>query len=155
MESFLTTMLQQKAPETLRPPVERPLLKLSVSLYDTYKRSNPTLYPKGDAIRVTRSKTKGEKSQGTYRNEWLNEHPYYIVKPGEMLNERYKLKQSISQGAFGQVFRAEDTVTKQEVAIKIIQSKENSLWQAEREIKLLKHLSKKDQQDEHNIGTFV
>jgi serine/threonine protein kinase len=125
-----------------------------VSLSKTYKKSNPAFYPKIDIIRVKRTKTKEGKAQETYKNGWLDDHPYYIVKPGEMLDGRYKLKQSISQGAFGQVFLAENTWTKHEVAIKIIQSKKDSFWQAEREIKLLKHLSKKDPHDEHNIGKF-
>ncbi|GAX25415.1 dual specificity tyrosine-phosphorylation-regulated kinase 1 [Fistulifera solaris] len=137
-------------PNIGRLPSDRPLVKLSVSLIDTYKRINTVYYEERDARRAARSKEKG-KSQGTYNNGWDDEHYDYIVTPGEMFHGRYKIKERIGKGSFGQVVRAEDIETKQEVAIKIIKSKKPFLMQAKTEIELLTHLSEKDSDDEHNI----
>lgn len=136
-----------------RLPADRPLVKLSVSLIDTYKRINTVYYEERDARRAARSKEKG-KSQGTYNNGWDDEHFDYIVTPGELFHGRYKIKERIGKGSFGQVVRAEDVETKQEVAIKIIKSKKPFLMQAKTEIELLTHLSEKDLDDQNNIGEY-
>jgi hypothetical protein len=50
----------------------------------------------------------------------------YIVRPGDMFNNRYMLEKVIGRGSFGQVVRAYDTRSKNHVAIKII--KNNALY---------------------------
>ena len=144
-----------------RLPADRPLIKLSMSLIDTYKHINTIYYEERDARRAARAKEKAQKAtqqpvlapgQGTNNNGWDDENYDYIVTPGELFYGRYKIKERIGKGSFGQVVRAEDTEQNCEVAIKIIKSKKPFLMQAKTEIELLMHLNDKDETDQHNIG---
>lgn len=70
-----------------------------------------------------------------------------------MLADRYIVKERIGKGSFGQVVRAVDNVTDQEVAVKIIKSKKPFLMQAKTEIDLL--LSLTDRAEQHNIVKLI
>jgi hypothetical protein len=144
-----------------RKPSDRPLIKLSVSLIDTYKHINTVYYEDRDARRHARAKEKSAKALeqqqgvgGTNNHGWDDENYDYIITQGEMFYNRYKIKERIGKGSFGQVVRAEDIETRREVAIKIIKSKKPFLMQAKTEIELLTHLWEKDPEDQHNIGMF-
>jgi dual specificity tyrosine-phosphorylation-regulated kinase 1 len=148
-------------PKVGRLPADRPLIKLSLSLIDTYKHINTIYYEERDARRAARAKEKTQKTnqqpasasgQGANNNGWDDENYDYIVTPGELFFGRYKIKERIGKGSFGQVVRAEDTEQNCEVAIKIIKSKKPFLMQAKTEIELLTHLNDKDDGDQHNIG---
>jgi dual specificity tyrosine-phosphorylation-regulated kinase 1 len=146
-------------PRIRRPPTERPLIKLSVSLLDTYKNINTAHYEDSDARRTARAKEKKSSQEqvqgagGTNNNGWDDDNFDYIVTQGEMFYDRYRIKERIGKGSFGQVVRAEDIESHREVAIKIIKSKKRFLMQAKTEIELLTHLWEKDPEDQHNIGT--
>jgi dual specificity tyrosine-phosphorylation-regulated kinase 1 len=146
-------------PRIRRPPTERPLIKLSVSLLDTYKNINTAHYEDSDARRTARAKEKKSSQEqvqgagGTNNNGWDDDNFDYIVTQGEMFYDRYRIKERIGKGSFGQVVRAEDIESHREVAIKIIKSKKPFLMQAKTEIELLTHLWEKDPEDQHNIGT--
>ena len=129
-------------------------MKLSVSLIDTYKHINTVYYEERDARRAARAKEKG-KAGGTNNNGWDDENYDYIVTQGELFYGRYRIRERIGKGSFGQVVRAEDIESKREVAIKIIKSKKPFLLQAKTEIELLTHLWEKDPDDQHNVGKFV
>ena len=122
-----------------------------MSLIDTYKHINTVYYEERDARRAARSKDKG-KVQGTNNNGWDDENYDYIITQGELFYGRYKIRERIGKGSFGQVVRAEDVESKRDVAIKIIKSKKPFLMQAKTEIELLTHLWEKDPEDQHNIG---
>lgn len=190
-------------PKIGRSPSDRPVIKLSVSLIDTYKNINTVYYEDRDARRATRAREKqmaaataaqaaavaaagqsgsnlgfaelaaigqaglGQPNVGTTagisqvpvgaggpnNNGWDDENYDYIVTSGELFYGRYKIRERIGKGSFGQVVRAEDIETKREVAIKIIKSKKPFLLQAKTEIELLTHLWEKDPEDQNNIGT--
>ena len=144
-----------------RKPADRPLIKLSVSLIDTYKQINTVYYEDRDARRQARAKEKSAKALeqqqgvgGANNHGWDDENYDYIVTQGEIFYNRYKIKERIGKGSFGQVVRAEDIESRRDVAIKIIKSKKPFLMQAKTEIELLTHLWEKDPEDQHNIGTF-
>jgi dual specificity tyrosine-phosphorylation-regulated kinase 1 len=148
-----------------RKPADRPLIKLSVSLIDTYKQINTVYYEDRDARRHARAKEKSAKALeqqqqqqpgvgGANNHGWDDENYDYIVTQGEIFYNRYKIKERIGKGSFGQVVRAEDIESRREVAIKIIKSKKPFLMQAKTEIELLTHLWEKDPEDQHNIGTI-
>ena len=139
-------------PKAGRLPSDRPLIKLSVSLIDTYKTINTVYYEERDARRAARAKEKAKKGQGANNNGWDDENYDYIVTAGELFYGRYRIKERIGKGSFGQVVRAEDTEEHKDVAIKIIKSKKPFLMQAKTEIELLTHLNEKDDDDQHNIG---
>jgi hypothetical protein len=140
-------------PKVGRLPGDRPLMKLSVSLIDTYKHINTVYYEERDARRAARAKEKANKGHGATNNGWDDENYDYIITPGEIFHGRYKVIERIGKGSFGQVVRAEDMQSKREVAIKIIKSKKPFLIQAKTEIELLTHLFEKDPKGEHNLGT--
>jgi hypothetical protein len=164
-------------PKIGRLPTDRPLIKLSVSLIDTYKHINTVYYEEREARRAARAKGKaksvssaggaasgGSVSQpapgstggtGTHNHGWDDENYDYIVTSGELFYGRYKIKERIGKGSFGQVVRAEDMESRKDVAIKIIKSKKPFLIQAKTEIELLTHLNEKDNEDQHNIGRFL
>jgi dual specificity tyrosine-phosphorylation-regulated kinase 1 len=159
-------------PRVGRLPADRPLIKLSVSLIDTYKHINTVYYEERDARRRNKEKKQGAgvggggggsgpggasgaAGTGANNNGWDDENFDYIITPGELFYGRYRIKERIGKGSFGQVVRAEDIESKREVAIKIIKSKKPFLKQAETEIELLTHLWEKDPEDQHNIGTFL
>ena len=147
----------QEAPA--RPSVERPIVKLSLNLIDTYKRINEAYYenqrqraeeepPRNDE---TRQEPRG---QGVHNHGWDDENYDYILINGEMIQGRYRIQERIGRGSFGQVVRAFDTETQKDVAIKIIKSRRPFLLQARTEIELLVHLRQQDTDDQNNIGKF-
>mmetsp|Transcript_59738 Transcript_59738/g.118676 ORF Transcript_59738/g.118676 Transcript_59738/m.118676 type:complete len:449 (-) Transcript_59738:587-1933(-) len=78
---------------------------------------------------------------------WDDEHYDYIVKSGELFNDRYEVSTVIGKGSFGQVVKAYDNQRGESVAIKIIKSKKPFLQQAKTEIELLQFLNQKDPTD--------
>ena len=91
--------------------------------------------------------------KGTNNMGWDDDNYDYIISSGELFfNDRYRIKERIGKGSFGQVVRAVDLERDVEVAIKIIKSKKPFLMQALTEIELLNHLNEKDTDDQHNIG---
>lgn len=176
-------------PRVGRLQADRPLIKLTVSLIDTYKCINDLYYQERDARRAARgtdnantsssarlsqqqiqsdstttsqtlsqsqSQKQGTQSgavKGLNNNGWDDDNYDYIIRPGELFyNDRYRIKERIGKGSFGQVVRAVDLERDAEVAIKIIKSKKPFLMQAKTEIELLNHLNEKDTDDQHNIG---
>jgi len=137
-------------PTVGRLPADRPLVKLSVSLIDTYKQINKVYYEEREAKRA-RAKAKQPKGQGSNNNGWDDENHDYIITKGEMFYGRYVIEERIGKGSFGQVVRALDTETNKDVAIKIIKSRKPFLMQAKTEIDLLTHLRDRDPEDQHNI----
>jgi hypothetical protein len=141
-------------PKVGRLPADRPLVKLSVSLIDTYKQINTVYYEERDARRAARAKEKAQKGQGANNNGWDDENYDYLITSGELFYGKYIIKERIGKGSFGQVVRAEDIETQKDVAIKIIKSKKPFLMQAKTEIELLMHLNDQDPDDQNNIGTL-
>ena len=81
------------------------------------------------------------------RSGWDDENYDYVVKNGELFNDRYTVSTVIGKGSFGQVVKALDNTTQEWVAIKIIKSKKPFLQQAKTEIELLQFLNEKDLSD--------
>lgn len=138
-----------------RDPLERPVVKLSVNLIDTYKRINEAYYANRKQATEETPQTDGTRNeprgQGVHNHGWDDEHYDYILNRGEMVQGRYRLQERIGKGSFGQVVRAFDTETKKDVAIKIIKSRRPFMLQARTEIELLVHLRERDTDDQNNI----
>mgnify|MGYP003684278745 CR=1 FL=1 len=88
-----------------------------------------------------------KEKKATFNNGWDDENYDYIVKNGELFDDRYVVSTVIGKGSFGQVVKAYDRVKSEYVAIKIIKSKKPFLQQAKTEIELLEFLNKKDPMD--------
>jgi len=130
-----------------------PMRKLSVSLIDTYKLINQVYYERRkrrqeEKAASTASQSGGKKERkGSINNGYDDEHYDYIVKSGELFNDRYEVSTVIGKGSFGQVVKAYDNSRSESVAIKIIKSKKPYLQQAKTEIELLQFLNQKDPTD--------
>ncbi|CAG2163531.1 unnamed protein product [Oppiella nova] len=67
------------------------------------------------------------------------------------ISYRYEILEVIGKGSFGQVIRALDHKTNQEVALKIIRNKKRFHQQALVEVKILEHITKRDKDCHHNV----
>jgi dual specificity tyrosine-phosphorylation-regulated kinase 1 len=155
-----TTSLHNQATEIIgpRPPADRPVIKLSKYLIDTYKYINIIYEQEQEEKRRAkaerrkpRNKTERPIPSGARNHGWDDENYDYILTPNELINDRYKVQERLGKGSFGQVVRAIDTVKNVDVAIKIIKSKKPFQVQARTEIEILTHLRNRDPEDEHNI----
>lgn len=99
----------------------------------------------------TKRKKKSKTESSPMSVQYCDEHFDYIVRQGEMFNNRYMLEKVIGRGSFGQVVRAYDTRDNTHVAIKII--KNNSLYveQALSEVRMTSYLNRIDPEDAHSI----
>jgi hypothetical protein len=139
-----------------RHPLERPIVKLSLNLIDTYKKINEGYFEerkqRKEAQSFQRREQGSQKVTGVYNNGWDDEHYDYILTNGEVIYDRYEIKEKIGKGSFGQVIQAYDRQLMRDVAIKIIKSKRPFQRQARTEIELLTHLKENDRDDQNNIG---
>ena len=178
-----------------RPQIERPLIRLSVSLIETYRDINYAYYANKSKRRAERQRAAAAADQQTslqqkqlhqqrvvpasttddsqlqqHQNsvacaevvpehsdqqqnhtQWDDENYDYVIHQGELFYNRYLIKERIGRGSFGQVIRATDTLTKRDVAIKIIKSRKPFRIQAQTEIELLTSIREQDPEDGHNI----
>ncbi|CAH8468602.1 unnamed protein product [Schistosoma intercalatum] len=65
----------------------------------------------------------------------------YIVRPGEVWMGQYLINNLIGKGSFGQVMKAHDCISNEDVAIKIIKNKRAFTNQAQVEIRLLREMN--------------
>ena len=80
---------------TYRPSATRPVLKLSVSLIDTYKQINKIYY---DArARQREAEAEGGNRGGMYNNGYDDQHYDYILHADEVFAGRYILKHKIGK----------------------------------------------------------
>jgi len=122
-----------------------PLRKLSVDLIRTYKYINTVYYA---------AKRAKKKDVGANNDGYDDDNHDYIVKPGEVWQERYEIKTLLGKGSFGQVTEAYDTRDHKKVAIKIIKNKTAFRNQAKIEIKLLQEMNTFDPLDHNHIGQY-
>ncbi|CBY34625.1 unnamed protein product [Oikopleura dioica] len=121
-----------------RPFSQGPLRKLSVDLINTYKRINEKYYAR-------KRKSKQDNQPGTsgvgvtIRGQQLNEgyddeRHDLIIREKEKWENRYEIECVLGKGSFGQVVKAIDLETNEDVAIKVIKNKPAFFKQA-KEIK--------------------
>lgn len=133
-----------------RHPLDRPVVKLSLRLIDTYKNVNKLYYER--KARRQRKQSRTEPNRGGVHNNGYDDQNYdYIIQPGEVFADRYVLKNRIGKGSFGQVVVAYDRLADTEVAVKIIKSRKPFMVQAQTELELLLKLQAKDPEDKHNV----
>lgn len=78
----------------------------------------------------------------------------YIIRVGEIWDNRYEVLKVLGRGSFGQVVEAYDAIHKENVAIKIIKNKRAFYHQALLEIRILQFLNANDKKDQNHIGKF-
>ena len=110
-----------------RPSGERPLALLTVSLLDTYKRINAIYYDKK-----------------RYNGGYDDKHGDYIIREGDVLNDRFVVKEKLGAGSFGQVVSAMDRETGELVAVKILKNRKPFYNQGLVEVRTLQYLNARD-----------
>ena len=80
-----------------RGPEERPVLKLSVYLIDTYKHINRIYYEARARIKQQEEASGGADRGGVHNNGWDDAHYDYIVQAEEVIHGRYMLKHRIGK----------------------------------------------------------
>jgi len=127
-------------------PMDAPVRKLTVNLIRTYKYINHVYYE---------NKQKRQQAKATEieppKRVYDDENSDYIIRPGELLKDRYMVRHRIGKGSFGQVVMSFDPTNKCDVAIKIIKSKRVFFQQAQVELELLKELKDKDPDDKYGV----
>eukprot|EP00954_Amorphochlora_amoebiformis_P001231 95126-Amorphochlora_amoeboformis.AAC.1 len=70
---------------------------------------------------------------------------YYVFRPGDMLNERYRVMKNQGRGVFSTVLRVQDMAQdQQEKVVKVVRGNETMKKAGQREIEFLKLLAQKD-----------
>jgi hypothetical protein len=140
----------EEAQHEARPDRERLVVMMTVDLIATYKGINKRYYEKKK--KREQMEAADEEKPITGSDGGVDDHNYnYVLRPGEVVADRYNMMELLGKGSFGQVFHAEDSQTGQHVAIKIIKSKRAFTIQARTEIGVLKHIQEQDPADSVNI----
>ncbi|KAK4188435.1 putative Serine/threonine-protein kinase prp4 [Podospora australis] len=79
---------------------------------------------------------------------------YYKIRPGELLDGRYRISTTLGRGMFSGVARAEDGATKQVVAIKIMRNNDALRKGGFTEIAILQKLNAADPENKKHIVRF-
>lgn len=103
------------------------------------------------AAKRARQEEEKKKGKSKYNGGFDDEKNDYIVKPGELWQDRYEVKGLLGKGSFGQVVEARDRVTGNNVAVKIIKNKTAFRQQAKIEIRLLEEMNQADNTDVYHI----
>lgn len=112
-----------------RDPLRAPIRKLSTDLIRTFRRINEIYYSKKKQVE---------------NNDSISQHYDYTPVIGEKLAQRYEITAVLGKGSFGQVVKALDHVTKENVAIKIIKNKKAFQIQSQLEIRILQKINQMD-----------
>lgn len=129
---------------------DAPLIKLSVDLIKTYKTINQVYYTAKKKKQATIT-TDPTRNRRVFNDGYDDENADYIVRVGELFNDRYEVIGSLGKGSFGQVVKGFDRLTGEYVAVKIIKNKTPFYNQALIEIRLLQHMNSKDPDDQYKL----
>jgi hypothetical protein len=98
-------------------------------------------------------------SSSKRKGHWDDEKGDYIIRAGEVWDDRYEIGSILGKGSFGQVVEAYDRVRRTNIAIKIVKSRPAFYNQARVELRILRLLQQKDPYDQffivRMIGHFV
>ena len=81
--------------------------------------------------------------------DWDDTEGYYVTRPGEIVDGRYRVLGAVGRGVFSSVLRAQDLNSERYVALKVIRSNETMSKAALKEIQVLKALE--SQQKTHCV----
>eukprot|EP00741_Cyanophora_paradoxa_P001721 tig00000498_g1669.t2 len=147
------------AQQTFRDAKTGILRKLSVNLIDTYQLINQVYYANKKKRQLAQAENKQQVKQQSnkkHKNEVLENHNctdeegFYVEQIGETIADRYAIESLLGQGSFGKVFKAQDSVGNEHVALKIIRASRHFYVAAQQEIKILKLINEHDKHDQYH-----
>uniref|UniRef100_A0A7S2ZDH3 Protein kinase domain-containing protein n=1 Tax=Rhodosorus marinus TaxID=101924 RepID=A0A7S2ZDH3_9RHOD len=80
---------------------------------------------------------------------------YYVFRPGELLEGRYRVMNTMGKGVFSTVIRAQDVRSQQDFAVKAIRNNDVMLRAGQKEIAILKKLNETDPQGKRHCVKFL
>ena len=107
-------------------------------------------YPEIWYLGLDAAKVDGDDNAGQ-NSGYDDDNGSYIKVMHDHIAYRYEILEVIGKGSFGQVIRAIDHKTNDQIAIKIIRNKKRFHQQALVEVKILEHLTKRDKDCNHNV----
>ncbi|XP_022243053.1 dual specificity tyrosine-phosphorylation-regulated kinase 2-like [Limulus polyphemus] len=125
-------------------------LKYYFSRLCQFERTEVTQYPEVWYLGLEASKIEVDDG-AAHNNGYDDESGSYIKVLHDHIAYRYEILEVIGKGSFGQVIRALDHKTNQQVAVKIIRNKKRFHQQALIEVRILEHLCSKDKDGYHNV----
>lgn len=125
-------------------------LKMYMHKLSTYEHSEIYNYPSIYFIGQNANKRSGV--AGSANNDgYDDEQGTYIQTPHDHIAYRYEVLKVIGKGSFGQVVKAYDHKTQQNVALKMVRNEKRFHRQAQEEIRILEHLKKCDKDNAANV----
>lgn len=125
-------------------------LKLYGSRLTAYEQSEILDYPEIWYLGLDAKKIDGIHG-GPQNAGYDDENGSYIKVLSDQMVYRYEMQEVLGKGSFGQVVKAQDHKTGQQVAIKIIRNKKRFHHQALVEVKILDALRRKDRENQYNV----
>ncbi|KAF8768226.1 Dual specificity like protein [Argiope bruennichi] len=119
------------------------------SRLNKYERAEIAQYPQVWYLGLDASKIDGE-LRGAQNCGYDDDNGSYIKVLHDHIAYRYEILEVIGKGSFGQVIRALDHRTDQQIALKIIRNKKRFHQQALVEVKILEQVTKKDRDGFYN-----
>ncbi|GFW58076.1 dual specificity tyrosine-phosphorylation-regulated kinase 2 [Trichonephila clavipes] len=141
-----------KLPQQLLDNVVQKVLKYYGSRLNSFERNELQSgeYPEIWYLGLEATKIEGEEG-APHNHGYDDDNGSYIKVLHDHLAYRYEILEVIGKGSFGQVIRALDHKTDQQVALKIIRNKKRFHQQALVEVKILEHLCRKDRDGSHHM----
>lgn len=85
------------------------------------------------------------------KDNWDDSEGYYIIRSGDIVNNRYTIKDILGQGVFANVVRAQDNIDKNNwVAIKIVRSNDLMYKTGLKEVSTLKVIAESDPENKYH-----
>ena len=103
----------------------------------------------------SKSQSKFQKNMPRRKGHWDDDKGDYIIRAGEVWDDRYEIGGILGKGSFGQVVEAYDRVRRTTVAIKIVKSRPAFYNQARVELRILRLLQQKDPYDQFFIVRMI
>lgn len=136
-------------PKTLVATPEQ-VMKLYMNKLTPYEHHEIFSYPSIYFIGAIAKKRQGSIG-GSNNCGYDDEHGSYIQVLHDHVAYRYEVLKVIGKGSFGQVVKAYDHKTHQNVALKMVRNEKRFHRQAQEEIRILEHLRKQDKDNSMNI----
>uniref|UniRef100_M4C218 Protein kinase domain-containing protein n=1 Tax=Hyaloperonospora arabidopsidis (strain Emoy2) TaxID=559515 RepID=M4C218_HYAAE len=139
-----------------RPPRDKPLHQFTLNFLSTLNTINANYYRKHHPKPIDGSSSKKKKTKQQMKTPGPANYVFSTTGDETFHNGRYLVRgRKLGAGSFGQVVEAQDLVTNEAVAIKIVQKKQQYTDQAQIEINILQRLHRPRQLDATNhIGAF-
>jgi len=141
--------LSEVRPNCLTP---KRVVELYYDILTPYEHSEIFNYPR---VYFIGSKASAQKRSGTFSMGsnfgYDDAEGSYLHVTHDHVAFRYEILRLLGKGSFGQVLKVFDHKTKQFAALKIVRNEKRFLQQAKKEVKILEHILREDEENAANV----